>query len=142
MTQSYENHTRWLPIYHFVALPIATLYFIYALVAAVRVPNTDNAITALVALAIACGILAARLMAITVQNRVIRLEMRLRLKELLPAPLFARVGEITPRQFVALRFAGDAEMPQLIERVLKGEFAKPRDIKRTIRDWQGDYLRA
>lgn len=142
MNQSSENHTRWLPIYHFVASPIAGLYLIYTVVQVWREPSAANAIASLFAVGVACGILAARVMALTVQNRVIRLEMRLRLKELLPSPLLARVGELTTRHFVALRFAGDAEMPALVERVLKGEFARTRDIKRAIRDWQGDYLRA
>jgi hypothetical protein len=76
-----------------------------------------------------------------VQNRLIRLEMRLRLREVLPAPLAARIPELTVRQLIALRFAGDAELPALVERTLKGDFAKPRDIKRAVTDWQADYLR-
>ena len=99
-------------------------------------------IHAIWAVGIGGGLLLARVMAVTVQNRLIRLEMRLRLREVLPAPLAARIKELTVRQLIALRFAGDAELAALVERTLKGEFARPRDIKRAITDWQPDYLRA
>ena len=68
--------------------------------------------------------------------------MRLRLKEILPAPLYARCGELGMRQLVALRFAGDAEMAGLVERVLKGELSKEKEIKLAVKDWQGDFQRA
>ena len=139
--QSFKNHARWLPLYHYAASPIAALYLGYTFIHVWQQPTNGNAITAFAALALGCGIWASRVMALTVQNRVIRLEMRLKLKELLPAPLVTRIGELTVRQLVALRFASDAELPQLVERVLAKEFPKSRDIKRAIRDWQGDYLR-
>lgn len=81
-------------------------------------------------------------MAITVQNRVIRLEMRLRLKELLGGDLLARSRALTVRQLIALRFASDTELPALVERTLKGEFSSPKEIKAAITDWQPDWLRA
>ena len=68
--------------------------------------------------------------------------MRLRLREILPATLTPRINDLTVTQLVALRFASDAEMPALVERVLKGEFEKQRDIKAAIKDWQPDFLRA
>lgn len=140
--QSFKNHARWLPIYHYFASPVAAIYAVYAITQAVRAPSQATILHALWAAAISAAVVAARMMALTVQNRLIRLEMRLRLKELLPAPLATQARALTVRQLVALRFAGDAELPALVERTLKGEFAKPRDIKAAITDWQADWLRA
>jgi hypothetical protein len=72
---------------------------------------------------------------------VIRLEMRLRLREVLPADLQARIPELTPPQLIGLRFASDAELPELVRRVLTGSLENPRDIKKAVTHWQGDYLR-
>jgi hypothetical protein len=139
--QSFDNHRRWSPLYHFVALPISWLYFGFRLVQAILEPTNGRVVTAAFALAVACGILAARVMAVTLQNRVIRLEMRLRLREILPPPLGERIKELTVRQLIALRFASDAELPGLVERTLKGEFPTRRAIKRAITDWQPDHYR-
>lgn len=109
--QSFANHARYLPIYHFVASPIVAFYAVHAIVHFVRNPSGVHALEALFAIGIAAGVLSARIMAVTVQNRVIRLEMRLRLKEILPPALAARIRELTTRQLIALRFAGDQEMP-------------------------------
>ncbi len=141
-SQSFESHARYLPMFHFVASPITLLYFVYATVQAVKTPDRAHIVGAIWAFGIVAAVFASRVMAITVQNRVIRLEMRLRLKEVLPPGLAARIRELTVRQLIALRFAGDAEMPALVERVLKGEFATPKEIKRAVKDWQPDHLRA
>jgi len=86
--------------------------------------------------------LLSRVMANTVQDRVIRLEMRQRLMEVLPADLRSRIRDLTRGQVVALRFAGDAELPELVRQVLAGTLTKQRDIKLKINEWQGDDLRA
>lgn len=141
-TQTYANHARYLPLFHFVASPITALYFIHSFLYALQDPHVVHFVEALYAFAIFAGVLASRIMALSVQNRVIRLEMRLRLKEILPPALVARIPELRVKQLVALRFAGDAEMPGLVQRTLNGEFAKPKEIKAAITDWQPDYLRA
>ena len=141
-TQNLANHARWLPIYHFLASPVTAIWALHSIWHAIQDPVPAHWFEALVAVAISAGIVSARIMAITVQNRVIRLEMRLRLKELLGGDLLARSKALTVRQLIALRFASDAELPALVERTLNGEFAKPRDIKRAIKDWQPDWLRA
>ncbi len=140
-TQSFENHARYQPLFHFIASPIAGIATLHLAWVAIRQPTARHVGDALLMFGIAAGIWVSRTMALTVQNRVIRLEMRLRLKEVLPPALAARIRELTVRQLIALRFAGDAELPALVERTLKGEFAKPRDIKRAITDWQPDHLR-
>jgi hypothetical protein len=81
-------------------------------------------------------------MALTVQDRLIRLEMRLRLRDVLPADLQPRISELTARQLVGLRFASDAELPELVRRVLTGSLGSTADIKKAVTHWQGDYLRA
>ena len=85
--------------------------------------------------------LYARAFAITVQDRVIRLEMRLRLQEILPDDLKARIKELQRGQLVALRFAGDAELPELVRAVLSEGLRDREDIKKRIKDWQPDHLR-
>ena len=84
----------------------------------------------------------SRTQALTVQDRVIRLEMRLKLRGLLPPDLQPRISELTPRQLVALRFASDAELPDLVREVLAGKLATSKEIKMRVRSWQSDWLRA
>jgi hypothetical protein len=67
--------------------------------------------------------------------------MRLRLREVLPADLQARIPELTPRQLIGLRFASDAELPQLMRQVLAGSLGNTTEIKKAVTHWQGDYLR-
>jgi hypothetical protein len=96
----------------------------------------------LLAVALLMFALFARLFALTVQDRVIRLEMRLRLAEVLPVDLRPRIPEFTVGQLVSLRFAGDAELPALARKVLDEKMNNRKAIKQLIKDWQGDYLRA
>lgn len=139
--QTYATHTRRYPVWHFFAAPITAIAALHLLWGALRHPSVTSALWALYAFAIAAGIFASRVMALAAQDRVIRLEMRLRLKEILPAPLDARFGELTVRQLVALRFAGDAEMAGLVDRVLKGELSNAKEIKLAVKDWQSDHQR-
>jgi hypothetical protein len=112
-----------------------------AVVEAVLRPSILSAVAVL--LAGAAGILAwyVRINALVVQNRVIRLEERLRLARLLPEELRSRVEELDTRQLVALRFASDAELPELVRAVLDGRLASGDAIKRAVRDWRADWLR-
>jgi len=102
-----------------------------------------SAITGNLLLAVAVMMVAfwARLFALRVQDRVIRLEMRLRLLQLVPA-LAPRLGEFTINQLCSLRFASDAELPALAERVLAERLDDRKAIKRMIKDWEADLLRA
>jgi hypothetical protein len=140
--QTYSNHARFFPLFHFFAVPILTANLLWALWQVVRAPSFSTVWSAIVAAGLVGGLTAARLMALKVQDRVIRLEMRLRLSQLLPADLQGRIPELTTRQLVGLRFASDAELPDLVRRVLAGSLANPTDIKKAVAHWQGDYLRA
>ncbi len=140
--QSFKNHAKTIPIYHFFALPVSLLNAIVLLVQAIRYPSWERGVGAAMGVALAVMFLQARIFALTVQDRVIRLEMRMRLRELLPADLQPRIGEFTRNQLVALRFASDAELPALARRVLDERLDDRKAIKLLVRDWQADHLRA
>jgi hypothetical protein len=140
--QNYQNHARFFPLFHFVAAPITMLYFLNEVRHLWLNPNGSTAFAALVAFGIVASTFAARLMALKVQDRVIRLELQARLRNLLPADLQGRMRELTPAQMVALRFAGDGELADLVRDVLAGKLTSQKAIKLAIKDWQGDYLRA
>jgi hypothetical protein len=104
-------------------------------------PSISTAWAVVVAAALLTLGFFARTMALTVQDRVIRLEMRHRLMDVLPSDLKSRVNELTHRQLVALRFAGDDEMPALVREILAGSLATQKAIKERVKNWQPDYLR-
>ena len=129
-------------MYHLVAGPILLINFLWCAYRAFTRMGADSAIALLLSVALIIMYLFARAFALTVQDRVIRLEMRLRLRELLPADLATRIPEFTRGQLVALRFASDAELPALARRVLDEHLTDRRVIKQLVRDWQPDTLRA
>jgi hypothetical protein len=140
--QNLENHVRFVPLYHL----LLTLLLLVNLVVQVRVLLQGFSELRMAGLCVAVALLLlffyARQFAVTVQDRVIRLEQRLRMERLLPADLMGRFGEFEPQQLVALRFAGDGELPDLARRVLAGELRSSVQIKQQIKDWQADWLRA
>lgn len=140
--QTYKNHARWFPLFHFFALPVLLFNALNALRHIYYAPNRSTIFSAIVAVALLAFALATRQMVTTVQDRVIRLEMRTRLRALLQPPLSGRINELTPRQLVALRFASDAELGDLVRDVLDGKLTTSTAIKTRVKDWQGDYLRA
>jgi hypothetical protein len=140
--QTFKTHRRWVPAYHFGVLPILLFNVVFAIWHAVRISTRWNWWVAVVSVALFMGFLFARAMVSTVQDRVIRLEMRFRLKDVLTGALAARIGELTPKHLVGLRFASDAELPALVERCLSGELANDEAVKKQIQNWQADWLRA
>jgi hypothetical protein len=142
MTQNYANHRRWFPLYHYVALPILAVNVAVAVAHLVRRPTLWNGWLVVVSIGLVAGLVATRASALMVQNRLIGLEMRLRLAAVLSSEMRARIPELRPRQLIALRFAGDQELPGLVERCLHGELATADAVKRAIRDWRPDFIRA
>ena len=140
--QTYKNHARFLPPFHFFVVPVLLLNFINSVRYLWRVPSEGTAFAVVVALALLMLGFLSRTQALAVQDRVIRLEMRQRLKHLLPADLQPRIHDLTARQLVALRFAGDDELPELVRDVLAGKLSATKDIKLRVKNWQGDFLRA
>ncbi len=140
-SQSYEHHTRWYPIWHFVAFPILAIHVIVTLVVLLQGFSWWNVWMVLVAMALVLGLFASRAMALTNQDRIIRLEQRVRLERLLPPPLQARIPELKLGHLVALRFAADDEVAGLVERCLSGDLPDRNAVKQAIRDWQADWHR-
>ncbi|MBP6444295.1 MAG: hypothetical protein KA267_09765 [Gemmatimonadales bacterium] len=142
MSQSFSNHARYFPPFHFFATPVLMVYFVYTIRVASEVRTWPTVLAAVVAFALIVLAVSARTMALTVQNRVIRLEEQLRMQRLLPADLQARIGELSVGQLVALRFASDAELPELTRTVLTQGITDKKAIKRMITTWRPDHLRA
>lgn len=141
-SQNFENHARFFPLFHFVVAPILILNVVWSVVRIVRHVSFDTVVSLLVAVALFLLALTARLMALTVQDRVIRLEVRLRMQQLMPPNLRARIPEFTVDQLISLRFASDAELPALAQKVLDEKLTTRNAIKALVRDWQADLLRA
>ena len=139
--QNFSNHTRFVPPFHYVALPILLVNFVSAVVGLFNGITFDASLHVLVAVALIIVALFARVFALKAQDRVIRLEMRLRMRELLPDDRQGRINDFTPTQMVSLRFAGDAELSELARKVLDENITKSTSIKKMITDWQGDYFR-
>ncbi len=140
-TQTFSTHRRFIPAFHFFALPVLLINMFVAALQFWRDPRGINAWAVLVAIALAIGITWSRFMPLRAQDRIIRLEERTRLERLLPGDLRGRIGELTERQLIAIRFAPDNEVPDLTRRALSGELKSQGDIKRAIKDWRGDYFR-
>jgi uncharacterized membrane protein YdbT with pleckstrin-like domain len=135
--QNFSNHTRRDPLFHFFILPVFAITLIATIV---RRPSLHSAWLVVVVIAAIAAILEIRLYALKVQDRVIRLEERLRLASLLDASLRPRIPEFTEAQLIALRFASDAELPALGARALN-EKLTAQEIKKAIQHWRPDYWR-
>jgi Family of unknown function (DUF6526) len=140
--QNFDNHARFYAPFHFFVAPVLLLNLVWSIVRLVRDVSFGTTVSMLVAMALFALAFAARVMALTVQDRVIRLEMRLRMEQLLPPNLRARILEFTVDQLISLRFASDAELPSLAQKVLDEKLTNRKAIKKLVRDWQPDLLRA
>ena len=140
-TQTFATHTRWIPMWHFFALPVLLINVFVVGYRFARAPQLVNGWAVLVAIALLIGIFLSRDMPLRAQDRIIRLEERTRMERLLPSDLRGRIGELTPSQLIAIRFAPDDEVPDLTRRALNGELKTQGDIKRAIRNWRADHLR-
>lgn len=143
--QNYSNHTMWNPFFHFVVMPLLTLNLIEHVVrvfTSSEAERWDQGFWALFSVVLILLAISIRLMILTVQDRVIRLEERLRYREILDPEIAVKAAELPIGQIIALRFASNEELGTLIERVLAGELRSPKEIKMAVKDWKGDYLRA
>jgi hypothetical protein len=140
--QTYKNHTRLLPAFHFFVLPVLFANVLNALYQVWERPGVGTLFALLVAAALLTLGLLSRTQALTVQDRVIRLEMRLRLRQVLPPELQGRISELTHRHLVALRFASDQEVTALVREILDGRLRASKEIKQRVKNWQPDWLRA
>lgn len=143
--QNLQNHTKIDPVFHRFLMPVALLLLIGAIYIATQIGfDGRHAIYSIeLLLGVVWAIIAMfliRIYALKVQDRVIRLEERLRLEKLLPENSKSRIYELTERQLIALRFASDGELPALVEKTLKNNLA-PKAIKQSIQSWRPDYWR-
>jgi Family of unknown function (DUF6526) len=145
--QSFANHTRFDPLFHFFLVPIFALGLVLSLVHFfAHLGEGDfrdhfhSALIVLLAVALLLWLFKTRLYALRVQDRVIRLEERVRLMQLLPERLRGRIPELTESQLCGLRFASDGELPALAERALNEKLSR-KDIKRAVQSWRPDYWR-
>ncbi len=139
--QTFENHARIVPGFHIVTFLILLLNFAYSVVRVIIDFSFENVVWLLLSVALVLLFFYARLFALTVQDRLIRLEMRLRLGYLLPPDLEPRIPDFTVAQLVALRFASDEELPELARIVLDKDIQDRKVIKKMVRNWQPDHLR-
>ncbi len=141
--QSFSNHAKWFPPFHFFAAPILLANLIWSFFRLKPSGYSAYSIfSVFVAAALLATLFASRIMALRVQDRVIRLEERLRYQRLLPADLQNRIDDFTISQIVSLRFASDAELPALARKVLDEKLNDRKAIKQLIKVWRPDYLRA
>ena len=139
--QTYANHVRLHPPFHLFLLPASAIALILGIVNIVRHYDTlESWIVLLLCLMAPVAVLLTRINPLRVQDRLIRLEERLRLAGLLNEPLRSRIGELNESQLVALRFASDAELPGLVQKVLAARMPG-RDIKKAIVTWRADTFR-
>ena len=139
--QNFSNHVRWYPLFHFVVVPLLALNFLTHLVRFFMEPSWALFFWVLLSITLVLFAISARLMSLKAQDRVIRLEERLRHQQLLTGELLARSAGLSAGQIIALRFASDEELPELVERTLNGDFGKNTDIKKAIKTWRADHHR-
>ena len=141
-SQNFGNHTRWLPPFHFFLAPLMLVNLIYSAVRLFQDPSLDRGMFVVLAVGLVTLTLLSRIQTLTVQDRIIRLEERLRYQKVLPPELAERAMALNTSQIVGLRFASDGELSDLVEKTLNGQLSKQKDIKLAIKDWRADLLRA
>jgi hypothetical protein len=138
--QTFANHARYDPLFHFFVLPVFVLSTLAAIVLFLWHPTLHSAWRFVLLAAGTVAVFKIRLYALRVQDRVIRLEERLRLASLLPESSRSRIPELTEGQLLALRFASDGEVARLAERALAEKLSRA-EIKKAIQTWRPDYWR-
>ena len=138
--QNLANHSKYDEPFHFLLTPVASFTMILWVVRATRNPTFDSIWTAVLGVALFVALFRLRTYPLKVQDRLIRLEERLRFQQVLPDPLRPRIRELTESQLIALRFAPDPELPALVEKAL-AEKLTSKQIKQSIRNWRPDYFR-
>lgn len=139
--QNYANHRRYYPPYHFLVTPALIINLGVEVARLIKYQTLYHAWLVVFAIALILFALTARVMALTAQNRVIRLEERLRLTNLLPEGQRAGISKLSAGQLIGLRFASDEEAPDLAIRCANGELKGSGDVKRAIQNWRADHLR-
>src|ERR1035437_9337112 len=138
--QSFKNHTKFDPPFHFFLGPVGFILLILSIIEAVNHPSTMAYIHIVAIVWLIVLVFKTRLYALKVQDRVIRLEERLRLAQVLPAAMQSRIGDLSIDQLIGLRFASDAELPGLVDKALAGNWNR-KQIKEAVQNWRADNWR-
>lgn len=139
-TQTLKNHARLDPPYHFFIFAIYLLNLVYASVHLYRQPSISSGWYLVLSVAVIVPIIRLRTYPLKVQDRVIRLEERLRLQALAPQEWHAQIYKLSEDQLIALRFAGDDEVVELAKQALEQNL-NSKQIKERIRSWRADDWR-
>ena len=142
-SQSYQNHVRFDPVWHFFIAPAMLANIIVSIYETIHHWPEQRALFlwwVFLSLVLFMEVGRARQHSLIAQDRIIRLEEKLRFHALLPADLLARSQALSIRQIIALRFVADAELPEMVRRTLDENLA-PKQIKQAIQSWRPDYLR-
>lgn len=139
--QNFANHVRWYPLVHFVITPLLLFNLIWQIFRLYQEQSWDRAENLMMAAVFLMMSVAARLQSLKAQDRVIRLEEALRYRDVLPPDLREKASGLRTGQMIALRFAPDEELPELVRRALTGEFKNNKELKSAVKNWRGDYLR-
>ncbi len=139
--QTFANHTRWHRPFHFFAAPLMLINFIWVIVLFVKAPGWTSGWWIVFSAALVVVTFLVRLNSLKVQDRLIRLEERIRYQQILSPAALQQASALSTGQVIALRFAGDHELEELLTAVLAGKLTKPGEIKRAIKDWRADTFR-
>lgn len=139
--QNYSNHTRWQPAFHFFIVPVMVINLIWSIVQFVMTPGWNSGRWAVVSLALVVLAVLVRTNPLKAQDRIIRLEENLRYQQVLSPALLQQTGTLRPGQIIALRFAPDDELEELLSAVLTGKLTGPAQIKQAIKNWRSDTFR-
>ena len=139
-TQDFRSHRRWDPWYHFFAAPVIVVAFFVHLWHAIKAPSGWSIWETVVMAAFVVLALRVRTFSLKTQDRIIRLEERLRLQALLSEPLRGRIGSLTEEQLIGLRFASDGEVAGLAQAALD-ENLSGEAIKKRVQNWRPDFFR-
>jgi low affinity Fe/Cu permease len=138
--QSLTNHTKWDPLFHFILVPISVINLIVVSVYLYKTPSRLTAWVLVLAIAAILTLFKMRLYSLKVQNRLICLEEKFRMQSVLPESQRSYISQLTPTQFVGLRFASDEELTTLVERAAKEKLSRG-DIKKAVVKWRADEYR-
>ena len=139
--QTYANHTRWQPTFHFFVAPVMVINFIWSIVEFVMAPGWNSGRWTVVSLALVVLAFLVRLNPLKTQDRIIRLEENLRYQQVLSPALQQQTSTLRPGQIIALRFAPDDELEELLSAALAGKLTSPAQIKQAIKNWRSDTFR-
>jgi hypothetical protein len=139
-SQSFKNHASFDPLFHVVLFGVLVVNLVVAIVFSVLHPSFWSIWIAILSVAAFIALFRMRQYPLKVQDRVIRLEERLRLQALAPAEWHAQIYRLTEDQLIGLRFASNDEVIELAKQTLEHNLNR-KQIKERIRDWRADDWR-